>query len=143
MRIEMYVVLTDKRAAGTVVYVDPGQPLHCGIGLDAPQNIWGISLPPHDWREAESEWFLAASSRCRYTTVREWESDRFSFLMCLSGCEPEGQQHKDNDVPANYAYIEVSPIISLRILTSLWSLPPMSNSARPRSRARLGQAAPP
>lgn len=54
MRVEVYVVLTDKRAAGTVVYVDPDQPRHCGIGLDEPRNIWGISLPPDDWQEKES-----------------------------------------------------------------------------------------
>jgi hypothetical protein len=55
MRIEIYVILTDKRATGTVVYVDPDQPRHCGIGLDEPRNIWGISLQPDDWRETESE----------------------------------------------------------------------------------------
>ncbi len=49
MRIELHVVLTDKRALADVVYVDPDQPKHCGIGLVEPDNIWGVSLPPADW----------------------------------------------------------------------------------------------
>jgi hypothetical protein len=55
MEIEIHVVLTDKRAAATVVYVDPDQPRHCGIGLEQPQNIWGLSLPPDDWEESNLE----------------------------------------------------------------------------------------
>lgn len=55
MRIEIHVILTDKRAAATVVYVDPDQPRHCGIALQEPQNIWGVSLPPPDWRESDAE----------------------------------------------------------------------------------------
>lgn len=51
MRIEIQVFLTDKRAQAEVVYVDPQQPLHCGIALAKPENIWGISLPPDDWEE--------------------------------------------------------------------------------------------
>jgi hypothetical protein len=54
MEIEIHVILTNKRAAAKVVYVDPDQPRHCGIGLDEPQNIWGISLPPEDWCEGDS-----------------------------------------------------------------------------------------
>ncbi len=49
MRIELHVVLTDKRALADVVYVDPDQPKHCGIGLVKPDNIWGVSIPPDDW----------------------------------------------------------------------------------------------
>ncbi len=49
MRIEVHVVLTGKRALADVVYVDPNQPKHCGIGLVKPDNIWGVSLPPEDW----------------------------------------------------------------------------------------------
>lgn len=52
--IEIEVYLTGKRAQAKVVYVDPDQPRHCGIELARPQNIWGISLPPDDWREDES-----------------------------------------------------------------------------------------
>jgi hypothetical protein len=52
MRISIHVYLTDKRAAAQVVYVDPENPLHCGIELDKPQNIWGLSLPPDDWDES-------------------------------------------------------------------------------------------
>jgi hypothetical protein len=54
MRIEIHVLLTDKRAAAKVVYVDPDQPRHCGIGLEEPQNIWGVGLPPDDWHEGDS-----------------------------------------------------------------------------------------
>ena len=53
--IELQVFLTDKRAQAKVVYVDPDQPQHCGIALTKPENIWGVSLPPDDWYEDESE----------------------------------------------------------------------------------------
>jgi PilZ domain len=33
MRIEIHVILTDKRALAQVVYIDPEWPRHCGIGL--------------------------------------------------------------------------------------------------------------
>ncbi len=49
--IEIRVFLTGKHAHAKVVYVDPAQPLHCGIELAKPQNIWGVSLPPDDWHE--------------------------------------------------------------------------------------------
>ena len=55
MRIQIQVFLTDKRAQAEVVYVDPEQPLHCGIALAKPENIWGMSLPPDDWIESDSE----------------------------------------------------------------------------------------
>ena len=51
MKIEIYVVMTGKRASAKVVYVDPEKPRVCGIGLDNPENIWGLSLPPDDWYE--------------------------------------------------------------------------------------------
>jgi hypothetical protein len=51
MKISIHVRLTDKRAAAEVVYVDPDQPRHCGIKLERPENIWGVSLPPNDWHE--------------------------------------------------------------------------------------------
>ena len=50
-RISIHVQLTDKRSAALVVYVDPENPLHCGIELDEPRNIWGVPLPPEDWEE--------------------------------------------------------------------------------------------
>src|SRR5437870_3133384 len=50
MEVEIHVILTDKRAPAKVVYVDPDQPRHCGIALEQPQNIWGLSLPPDDWQ---------------------------------------------------------------------------------------------
>jgi hypothetical protein len=51
MRISIHVYLTDKRAKARVVYVDPANPLHCGVELDQPRNIWGVPLPPGDWDE--------------------------------------------------------------------------------------------
>jgi len=51
MRISIHVYLTDKRAAARVAYIDPKNPLHCGIELAQPQNIWGVSLPPEDWEK--------------------------------------------------------------------------------------------
>jgi hypothetical protein len=51
MRISIHVYLTDKRAAARVVYVDPKNSLHCGIELDEPRNIWGVSVPPDNWDE--------------------------------------------------------------------------------------------
>jgi hypothetical protein len=51
MRISIHVHLTDKRSAARVVYVDPESPLHCGIELEKPRNIWGVPLPPDDWEE--------------------------------------------------------------------------------------------
>ena len=53
--IEIEVYLTGKRARAMIVYVDPNKPLHCGIALAKPENIWGVSLPPDDWREGDSE----------------------------------------------------------------------------------------
>ena len=50
-RISIHVYLTDKRATARVVYLDPRNPLRCGIELDEPRNIWGVSLPPDDWDE--------------------------------------------------------------------------------------------
>jgi hypothetical protein len=55
MRIEIHVILTDKRALARVVYVDPDSPQQRGIGLEKPQNIWGLSFPPDDWREGDSD----------------------------------------------------------------------------------------
>ena len=55
MRIEIRVVLTDKRARAKVVYVDPERPRLCGVALDQPENIWGVSLPPENWSEHDAE----------------------------------------------------------------------------------------
>ena len=51
MKIEVHVIMTDKRAAAEVVFVHPERPFVCGIALDEPENIWGLSLPPDDWYE--------------------------------------------------------------------------------------------
>ena len=53
-RVSIHVYVTDKRAAARVVYIDPKNPLHCGIELDEPRNIWGVPLPPDDWDETAS-----------------------------------------------------------------------------------------
>ena len=49
LKIEIHVILTDKRASAEVVYVDPDRPLVCGIELNNPENIWGLSVPQDDW----------------------------------------------------------------------------------------------
>jgi hypothetical protein len=54
MKIQIHVILTDKRALAQVVYVDPDRPRHCGIALEQPENIWGVSLVPDDWQERDS-----------------------------------------------------------------------------------------
>jgi hypothetical protein len=53
MEIEIRVILTDKRACAKVIYVDPDQPRYSGIELEQPKNIWGVPLPPDDWRETD------------------------------------------------------------------------------------------
>src|ERR1700758_3895280 len=55
MKIGVHVLLTGKRAIADVVYVDPEQPRHCGINLEKPENIWGLSSPPDDWHEGDTE----------------------------------------------------------------------------------------
>jgi hypothetical protein len=45
MRILVHAHLTDQRTGARVVYIDPTNPLHCGIALDEPRNIWGVSVP--------------------------------------------------------------------------------------------------
>ena len=49
--IAIHVQLTGKSADARVVFASLEHPLGFGIALDKPQNIWGISLPPADWRE--------------------------------------------------------------------------------------------
>jgi hypothetical protein len=55
MRISIHAYLTDKRTGARVVYIDPKNPLHCGIELDKPRNIWGVSLQPDDWYERDRQ----------------------------------------------------------------------------------------
>jgi hypothetical protein len=55
MKVEIHVIVTGKRASAEVVYVDPDQPRHCGIKLQRPENIWGLSLPPDDWLSGDAE----------------------------------------------------------------------------------------
>jgi PilZ domain len=54
MQISIHVYLTDKRAAARVVFVDPSNPLRCGIELDEPRNIWGVPLTSSDWGERQT-----------------------------------------------------------------------------------------
>ena len=51
LEIEIYVIITDKRAKAKVAHVDPKRPQVCGIELEKPGNIWGVSFPPDDWYE--------------------------------------------------------------------------------------------
>ena len=51
LKIEVHVIMTDKRAPAEVVYLDAEQPLVCGVALEEPENIWGLSFPPDDWFE--------------------------------------------------------------------------------------------
>lgn len=51
LKIEIYVIITDKRASARVVYVDRGRPQICGVALDKPENIWGVWFAPDDWFE--------------------------------------------------------------------------------------------
>jgi hypothetical protein len=55
LKISIQVFLTGKRSGARVAYVDPSDPLRCGIELDRPQNIWGVPLPPSDWTEGSAE----------------------------------------------------------------------------------------
>jgi PilZ domain len=50
--ITIHVHLTGKSVGGRVVFAVPERPLEFGIAFDDPQNIWGIPLPPVDWRDA-------------------------------------------------------------------------------------------
>ena len=47
--ISIYVHWSRKRAAARTVYISSENPLMCGIELEQPGNIWGVSLPPDDW----------------------------------------------------------------------------------------------
>ena len=49
LKFEIHVIITDRRAHAEVVYVDTAQHFVCGIALETPENIWGLSLPPDDW----------------------------------------------------------------------------------------------
>jgi hypothetical protein len=48
LKIEVHVIKTDNSAAAEVVYVDPERPFVCGIALEKPENIWGLSFPPEE-----------------------------------------------------------------------------------------------
>jgi len=51
VRITIVVQLTSKSADARVVFVSRLHPLEFGIALEKFQNIWGVPLPPADWRE--------------------------------------------------------------------------------------------
>jgi hypothetical protein len=51
MKVWIHVLHTKKRVAADVVYIDPDQPRHCGINLEEPENIWGLTLTPDDWQD--------------------------------------------------------------------------------------------
>lgn len=49
IRIEIHVIITDRRANAEVVYIDAERQFVCGVALEKPENIWGLSFPPDDW----------------------------------------------------------------------------------------------
>jgi hypothetical protein len=51
LKIEIHVIMTDKRAKAEIVYLDADRPFLCGVALETPANIWGLSFPPEDWFE--------------------------------------------------------------------------------------------
>jgi hypothetical protein len=51
MKVWIHVLHTKKRVAADVVYIDPDQPRRCGINLEEPENIWGLTLTPDDWQD--------------------------------------------------------------------------------------------
>jgi hypothetical protein len=55
LKIEVHVVITDKRAKAEVVYLDAERPFVCGVALEKPENIWGLSFPPDDWYDDHHE----------------------------------------------------------------------------------------
>jgi hypothetical protein len=55
LKIEIHVIITDKRAKAEVVFVHPERPLVCGIELEKPENVWGLSFAPDDWHEDAHE----------------------------------------------------------------------------------------
>ena len=48
LKLEIHVVITDKLASAKVVYLDAEQPFVCGVALEKPENICGLSFPPDD-----------------------------------------------------------------------------------------------
>jgi len=54
MKIQIHVFMTNTRGAADVVHVDPERPLLCGVGLQIPENIWGVEAPPDDWQEEDA-----------------------------------------------------------------------------------------
>lgn len=55
LEIEITVIITGKRANAKVVFIDSERPCVCGIALNQPENIWGVSLPPDDWHDETHE----------------------------------------------------------------------------------------
>src|ERR1700757_2596343 len=55
LKIEIHVVITDKSAKAEVVYLDAERHFICGVALEKPENIWGLSFAPDDWYEAGRE----------------------------------------------------------------------------------------
>jgi hypothetical protein len=55
LKVEIHVIITDKRTNAEVVYLDAERPFVCGVALEKPENIWGLSFPPDDWYESSHE----------------------------------------------------------------------------------------
>ncbi len=53
-QVTITVYLTGKKSHARVVHVSDDNPLKAGVELEAPQNIWGVSLVPQDWDELDA-----------------------------------------------------------------------------------------
>jgi hypothetical protein len=53
-KVTVSVFLTGKKSRAKVIHVTEDNPLKAGIELEAPQNIWGVSLIPDDWDDLDS-----------------------------------------------------------------------------------------
>jgi hypothetical protein len=52
--ISIHVYLTGKYAKARVVFINFLNRRQCGVELEQPENIWGVSLPPDDWSESSA-----------------------------------------------------------------------------------------
>lgn len=50
-RVTIHVHETGKSAAASIVFADYEES-RFGIELECPENIWGVAIPPSDWKAA-------------------------------------------------------------------------------------------
>jgi hypothetical protein len=53
-RVSLHVHHTDKSVTGIVVFENSGGS-QFGIELQNPENIWGVAVPPADWKTGQSD----------------------------------------------------------------------------------------